>query len=308
MPASAPHASASCSTLWADGFGPLLCAPRPGAVAAWRLLRSPTSSCRRGGRAGSRRMTQPSISGHDQHFSPGAPRCCRRVPPRRRVPAEEPGPATYRALPPRSGARPARESPPGLPESVRRAARAGGEGGRLGVVVADAVKLVRDKEPHGLAGDMLRVEELEAALPSMTRWRAAARRSVDWPPSRRTSGRHCPATTARWRRRTHCCSSTIPRGVHSPARGRGVVGVRVQGGRDLQDLYEMGDQRTTSPFRSRRPDQLGGVQFGGLLLLEDEPCGPGRMAVASARTTASGLSSRLVPSSSWPACTGGPST
>lgn len=31
----------------------------------------------------------------------------------------------------------------------------------------------------GLADDLLRVEELEAALPSMTQWRAPARRSVD---------------------------------------------------------------------------------------------------------------------------------
>ncbi|GAB2450653.1 hypothetical protein GCM10027162_55030 [Streptomyces incanus] len=56
----------------------------------------------------------------------------------------------------------------------------GSGGGRPGVVVADAVKLVRDKEPHGLADDMLRVEELEAALPSMTRWRVPGGRGVDW--------------------------------------------------------------------------------------------------------------------------------
>jgi hypothetical protein len=35
-------------------------------------------------------------------------------------------------------------------------------------------------EHHGLADTMLRVEEREAALPSMTQWRAPARRSVDW--------------------------------------------------------------------------------------------------------------------------------
>ncbi|MFE2732198.1 hypothetical protein [Streptomyces sp. NPDC059349] len=97
---------------------------------------------------------------------------------------------------------------------------------------------------------MLRVEELEAALPSMTQWRVAAGRSVDWAALEADLGTALPSD---YRSLAEAYPALViddflfvsvprPRGETAWASGAR------ESAEILQDLYEMGDAEDYVPY------------------------------------------------------------
>lgn len=103
---------------------------------------------------------------------------------------------------------------------------------------------------------MLRIEELEAALPSMMRWRAASRRSVDWAALEGDLGTGLPSD---YRSLTEAYPTLVIDDflmVSLPqpgAEASWVSGVR-DSSEILQDLYEMEDTQGYVPYPE--PDGL----------------------------------------------------
>jgi hypothetical protein len=105
------------------------------------------------------------------------------------------------------------------------------------------------REQHGLAADMLKVEELEAALPAMTPWRVTAGRSVDWAALEAALGTALPSDFRSLAEEypvlvidDFLMVSVPTPGAEAPwASGR-------REDRILQDLYEMGDTEGYVPF------------------------------------------------------------
>ncbi|WP_406726999.1 hypothetical protein WJ438_23540 [Streptomyces sp. GD-15H] len=97
---------------------------------------------------------------------------------------------------------------------------------------------------------MLRVEELEAALPSMTPWRAAARRSVDWSALEADLGTALPSDFRSLAEAypvlvvDDFLVVSIPR---PGAEASWASGVRDES-EIFQDLYEMGDTEGYVPY------------------------------------------------------------
>ncbi|MER6471347.1 SMI1/KNR4 family protein [Streptomyces collinus] len=96
---------------------------------------------------------------------------------------------------------------------------------------------------------MLRIEELEAALPSMTRWRVPGGRSVDWAALEAGLGTALPSD---YRSLAEAYPVLVVDDflmVSSPAPGSEASwGSACRNNEILQDLYEMGDTEDYVPY------------------------------------------------------------
>ncbi|MER7110124.1 hypothetical protein [Streptomyces sp. NPDC000229] len=114
---------------------------------------------------------------------------------------------------------------------------------------------------------MLRVEELEAALPSMTRWRAAARRSVDWAALQGDLGTGLPSDYRSLAEAypTLVIDDFLVVSIPRPgAEASWVSGVR-DSSETLRDLYETDDTQGRAPY----------PEPGGLLCWAESNSGDG---------------------------------
>ncbi|MFE4538585.1 SMI1/KNR4 family protein [Streptomyces scopuliridis] len=104
-------------------------------------------------------------------------------------------------------------------------------------------------EHHGLADDMLRVEELEAALPSMTQWRVTAGRSVDWGALEADLGTALPSDFRSLAEAypVLVIDDFLMLSVPTPG-GEASWASESREDEILQDLYEMGDTEGYVPF------------------------------------------------------------
>lgn len=112
---------------------------------------------------------------------------------------------------------------------------------------------------------MLRVEELEAALPSMTQWRVTAGRSVDWATLEADLGTALPSD---FRSLAEAYPMLVVDGflllsVPLPGAEASWASGRREAAEILQDLYEMGDTKDYVPY----------PQPGGLLCWADSNSG-----------------------------------
>ncbi|MFD7289242.1 hypothetical protein [Streptomyces sp. NPDC059863] len=117
-----------------------------------------------------------------------------------------------------------------------------------------------------MADGMLRIAELEAALPSMARWRAASRRGVDWAVLESGLGTGLPAD---YRSLAEAYPTLVIDDFLMVSLPRpGAEASWASGSREdeiLQDLYEMGDTEDYVPY----------PQPGGLICWAESYSGDG---------------------------------
>ncbi|MFF1486266.1 SMI1/KNR4 family protein [Streptomyces sp. NPDC058319] len=100
-----------------------------------------------------------------------------------------------------------------------------------------------------MADDMLRLEELEAALPAMTRWRVSGRREVDWAALEAALGVALPSDFRSFSEAYPALVIDDFLMVSLPVPGEEALWASGRTEDDiLQDLYEMGDTEEYVPY------------------------------------------------------------
>jgi hypothetical protein len=131
-------------------------------------------------------------------------------------------------------------------------------------------------EQPGLADDMLKIEGLEAALPSMTQWRVAAGRSVDWAALEAVLGTALPSDFRSLAEAYPVLVIDDFLSVSVPRPGTEESWAS-QSREDeiLQDLYEMGDTEDYVPYpQSGGLISWGDSNSGDVLYWKTSPADP----------------------------------